>query len=99
MIGNDRAYKLRYDEEREAVEPILRSNPVFAGVEIQRRSNGGIWLSGEVPTTADRDQLREALTRAIGERRAREAVYGVNVKEMAEKKSKEKADNRAKQVP
>jgi hypothetical protein len=34
------AYHRRYFEEREALAPILASDPAFAGVEIHKKSDG-----------------------------------------------------------
>jgi hypothetical protein len=75
-----RAYHTRYLEEREAVEPLLRADPTFAGVELCERSNGGIYLLGDVPTQSDLERLRSLVTRALGEPRSREALQSVSVK-------------------
>jgi hypothetical protein len=77
LVGEQNGYQRRYLEEKELVEPILAGDPAFAGVRIQRRSNGGIDLIGDVPTVADRERLRGHVARALGENRAQEIVLGV----------------------
>ena len=73
-------YKQRYLEEKELVAPILASDPAFSRVELEPRPGGGILLFGAVPTSDDKDRLRDKTTRAVGERRAREIVRGVDSK-------------------
>lgn len=79
LLGEQGAYHRRSLEERAAVAPLLAGDPAFAGVELHDRSDGGVWLSGEVPTAEDLDRLRAGVARAVGERRARDAV-GVSVR-------------------
>jgi hypothetical protein len=82
LRGEGGAYHRQYLEERNAIAPILMNDPAFAGVEIHEASDGGVWVGGKVPTQADKNRLREALIRAIGEGRAQQrAATGVTVAE------------------
>ncbi|MDY3558524.1 hypothetical protein R5W23_005644 [Gemmata sp. JC673] len=78
--GTRKAYHLRYLEEREAVAPILKADPAFAGIELCERSSGGIYLMGEVPTPADVERLRVQVLRTVGEPRSREVMLNVSVR-------------------
>jgi hypothetical protein len=78
MRGERFGYNRQYQQERELIEPILAKDPAFAAVEIHIRSNGGIFLSGEVPTTEDSARLRELVVRAVGEPRAKEILLAVH---------------------
>lgn len=79
MRGTRDTYHLRYLEEREAIVPAIGSDPAFARVEVEERSNGGVELVGEVPTPADLDRLRGLVVRTLGEPRANEAMLAVGV--------------------
>jgi hypothetical protein len=79
MQGTRDAYRLRYLEERAAIAPAIAADPAFARVEVGERSNGGVELVGEVPTTGDLDRLRELLVRRLGEHRGNEAMLAVEV--------------------
>jgi hypothetical protein len=79
ISGQVQLYRDRYAEERRYVEPILKGNPSFSGVEINQRSNGGVWLSGGVASVADKGRLRSELIRAVGEARADDAIRAVDV--------------------
>jgi hypothetical protein len=81
MGGNRQAYHLRYLEERELIEPIIASDPTFSEVTIHEKSDGGLYLGGEVPTHSDRARLEQKVNRAIGEKRAHEAISNVSEKE------------------
>ena len=72
LRGTGEAYGRRYDEERDRVVPVLSADPAFARVALGPRSDGGISLSGEVPSQADLDRLRAQVARQVGEPRARE---------------------------
>jgi hypothetical protein len=72
-------YHKRYLEERIACAPAIESDPAFKAVTISERSDGGIWLSGSVPTDADKKRLQELLTRSIGASRASATIEGVIV--------------------
>ena len=80
LFGDVQHYKQQYLEEKELVAPILASDPAFSRVELEPRPGGGILLFGAVPTSDDKDRLRDKTTRAVGERRAREIVRGVDSK-------------------
>jgi hypothetical protein len=73
-------YHNRYPEERSTCAPAIESDPAFKTVEISERSDGGIWLSGSVPTDADKKRLQELLTRSIGASRASATIEGVIVR-------------------
>ena len=80
LTGEYGAYQRLYLEQYDIVAPTLASDPAFAKVEVLERSDGGIWLLGEVPTSADRERVTNVVIRAIGEKRAKEAMGGVKVK-------------------
>ena len=80
LVGEGQANMQKYRDEREAVEPIIASDPAFQKVEIHQFSAGGNWLNGEVPTEADLTRFRERVIRAIGEKRATEALIAVQAK-------------------
>lgn len=82
LLGGERgAYHRRFLEEREAVAPLLASDPAFAGVALHEYSAGGLYLLGEVPTAADLSRLQAGLIRALGERRAQKALHAVSVQQ------------------
>ncbi len=68
IVGEGGSYHRRYLEERDLLAPALTVDPAFARVEIFERSNGGVFLVGEVPSAADLERLRGVVVRAIGER-------------------------------
>ena len=75
LLGGERgAYHRRFQEERDAIVPLLAGDPAFAGVELHDYSAGGMYLLGEVPTAEDLGRLRAVVVRAVGERRARELL-------------------------
>jgi hypothetical protein len=81
LLGGERgAYHRRFLEEQEAIAPVLASDPAFAGVELHEYSAGGVYLMGEVPIAEDLGRLRAGVIRAVGERRAREAMLAVSVR-------------------
>jgi len=77
-FGNRGTYQMRYEEERDAVAPLINADPAFSGVQIHVRSSGGIYLSGEVPSKADLDRFTSQVTWVLGEPRARIALIGVS---------------------
>jgi hypothetical protein len=79
MRGTRDTYHLRYLEEREAIAPAIGADPAFARVEVEERSNGGVELVGEVPSSADLGRLRGLIVRRLGEHRANEAMLAVGV--------------------
>jgi hypothetical protein len=79
LFGEAGAYQRRYEEERKQVEPVLESDPAFAGVELLGQSGGTLVLGGRVKSEADRDRLRAALVRVLGEKRADEATWAIQV--------------------
>jgi hypothetical protein len=79
-IGEQRKYTEQYHRERELVAPILASDPAFTEIAISQRSNGGIWLSGVVPTPQDISRLRESLIRAVGALRTEQLLSGIRLR-------------------
>jgi hypothetical protein len=79
IIGQMQLQHDRYTEERRAVVPALQKDPAFKAVEIHEFTGGGIWLGGHVPTDSDRERLKQAVRRAIGETRGDLAILGVLV--------------------
>jgi hypothetical protein len=81
LLGGARgAYHHRFLEEQEDIAPVLASDQAFAGVELREYSAGGVYLAGEVPSAEDLGRLRAGVVRAVGERRAREALRAVSVR-------------------
>jgi hypothetical protein len=73
-------YHKRYLEERGAFAPLIESDPAFKAVTISERSDGGIWVSGSVPTDADKKRLHELLTRSIGTSHGSATLENVDVR-------------------
>ena len=84
LAGERGAYHRRYLEERALVAPLLAADPAFGNIEILERSDGGIDLSGQVDTPADRDRLRELMVQSIGNDRVNDAMYGLEVENSTE---------------
>jgi hypothetical protein len=75
LSGEIRTQRRGWAEQRDAVAPILASDPAFSGVRVTTYDDGGwILLEGEVPTEGDKWRLMEAVSQAIGRRRAENAV-------------------------
>lgn len=74
IAGSVQANQRRYHEEKEAIGPILAADPAFAGVELRPLSDGGIYLTGEVPAAADLERLENQVVRAVGEPRSRRVL-------------------------
>jgi hypothetical protein len=79
IVGETRQHKARYEEERSVVSPELTKDPAFNALTVNEYTGGGIWLSGHVPTAADKERLRRIVTNSIGARRASMALAGVEV--------------------
>jgi hypothetical protein len=79
VSGSRGAYHRRFLEEREALAPALASDPAFERLEIHERSNGGVFLVGELKSAADFERLRDIAIRAVGESRAKSIVRGIDV--------------------
>jgi hypothetical protein len=78
LLGQGSLYYRRYLEEQEILSPILASDPAFSGVEINERSDGGVYLTGDLPTPPDLARLRERIIRAVGETRSKDVMRGVS---------------------
>ena len=78
--GNQQIYNNRFQEERTIVAPILAGDPAFSRIEIHARSNGGIYLQGELDSKLDQNRLRTQIDRSLGEHRGQEIMAGVDVK-------------------
>jgi hypothetical protein len=75
-IGVQRSSRHKqYEHERDAVAPAIAKDPAFKHVEFDEESIGGIWITGEVLTTADKKRLQELVIRALGERRAEDVMH------------------------
>lgn len=79
LASEQSAYSKQYREERQDIEPLLERDAAFREIRCSQRSNGGVSLSGSVPTQADWDRLRELPVRAFGERRAEKLMSGLRV--------------------
>jgi hypothetical protein len=81
LSGEIRTQRRGWIEQRDAVVPVLASDPAFRDVRVVTYDDGGwILLEGKVPTEHDKFRLMEAVSQAIGRRRAENAVDGVQVK-------------------
>jgi hypothetical protein len=69
LRGEQDVYHRRYLEEKELIEPILTADPIFKVVEIHQSSDGGVWLSGQLPALEDRERLRRQLIPVVGKSR------------------------------
>ena len=78
VVGEFNGYKKRTEEERAVIAPVL-ADPAFAGLVLEDRSNGGVLVYGTL-SVADRERLKLAVTRAVGETRGREVIGGVDVR-------------------
>jgi len=69
------------EEQFVAMEKVLRSDPAFAGVEINYQYNDyQVTLAGSVKTQADLARLREKLTPEIGRTRAEYATKSILIR-------------------
>ena len=81
LSSAQRTRSQQLEEQRDAVAPVLASDPAFSGVRVRPYDDGGwILLEGEVPTDQDKFRLMQAISEAIGRRKAENAVPGVKVK-------------------
>lgn len=77
LYAEGQAKMQKYLDEREAVEPIIASDPAFRELKTLARSIGGIELIGTVPQQADHERLRNRLVQLFGEKRAAEIIRPV----------------------
>jgi hypothetical protein len=77
LVAESAASHRRFLEERDLMAPELAADPAWNGVTIRERSDGGIWLSGQVATAADRDRLHMTVARVLGESRAKACLAGI----------------------
>ncbi|MBS0267291.1 MAG: hypothetical protein JSS02_35530 [Planctomycetes bacterium] len=80
VLGNSQTYHLRYLEERAALATLIADDPAFAGIHFDERSDGGVFLMGTVSNADDQARLHEITRRALGERRAKQAFYDVEIR-------------------
>lgn len=66
FLEQSRAERRRYEEEKRLLEPVLAADPAFANLSISQSAYGVAVISGDVPTEADRERLREVVTQALG---------------------------------
>ena len=53
------------------IEPILAGDPAFSAVTIHEKSDGGLYLGGDVSAHLDHVRLEQTVAKAIGQKRAR----------------------------
>ncbi len=72
-----------YVAERDAVAPVIANDPAFKDVHITEDSEppGGAYISGWVPTTADKKRLKELVIRALGERHGEYLMRPVRIRD------------------
>ncbi len=70
LVGEQEASNRRFQEESEALAPIIANDLAFSRVRIESFSGGGADMSGTVATREDLLRLRAAYVSAIGEARA-----------------------------
>jgi hypothetical protein len=82
ISGEVGAQHQQWEQQKQAVAPILAQDPAFANVEILPYHDGGwILLGGDVQTDFDKARLMREVTQAIGQKKAENAVPGVMVRE------------------
>ena len=80
LTGEDGAYRRHCDEQRDALRAVLASDPAFARLEVSSGCDGGwVTLQGRVERGQSWVRLREAVVRALGEKRAENALSLVTV--------------------
>ena len=79
--GEQNVYQRSCEEQRDAIKPVLASDPTFAEVSIDDDywDADSVILTGSVRTSADFTRLRERMTEVIGKKRAEYAVSFVQV--------------------
>jgi hypothetical protein len=80
-LGEDKADKARYQEERTILGPALAADPAFSSVRMSRRSYGGVSLFGTVARDADLERLKNKAVQLLGEGRGKELVSDIRVRE------------------
>ena len=81
MSAELQRYERRAESDRAEIEPVLRAEPeAFAGIKIERTSNGIVYLLGTVRTQADHDRLTEKLMHLFGDEEAGQMASGVTVR-------------------
>jgi hypothetical protein len=69
-----------YLTQQEAIEPVLASDPAYAGVEVCMASRGHAYLMGRVPSEEVHRRLRQEMVRLFGEPFAETLMNAVVVK-------------------
>lgn len=80
LMGEGRSYHRQFLEEQELCAPIIAADPAFARISIHKRSNGGVYLLGEVTSNEEFERLNQQMSNALGENRGRSVMYAVTVK-------------------
>lgn len=80
LVGEQSTYHRRFKEEQQALAPVLAADPIFAELQLQEYSGGGVLVSGEVPTVKDLARLKEVVIRVLGEQQAKQAMSNVSAK-------------------
>lgn len=73
------AYYRRYLADKDRISPLLAADPAFADVDVQGNLAGEAFLTGKVPTDADRSRLLSVIGQAVGQQRARDMLIAVDV--------------------
>ena len=80
LRGENDAHRWQCEEQRDALRVVLASDPAFARLEVSTSCDGGwVTVHGQVERGEAWVRLRLAVIRAIGERRAENALAPVNV--------------------
>lgn len=80
IVAKERwTYHQRYLYESRIVAPILQQDPSFANLEISEVSNGGINLSGTVPTAVDKQRLGDLISKNLGEHRREDLLRLIDI--------------------
>jgi hypothetical protein len=82
MAGSYGAYHRQYLAESKTLAPTIAFDPAFKDVLVMEdTAHGGVFLTGWVSTSADKERLLKIVAREIGEPRTQDVCNGVFVKE------------------
>lgn len=70
----------QYLHERRLLDTEIRRDPAFASIAIERRSDGGAYLSGELADPLDLERLRKVVSHVLGEPRTDETISAVTIR-------------------
>lgn len=88
LMGEDGAYRRECGEQGRLIRPVIAADPAFKDVAIDECCCDAGWviLTGQVESQTDLTRLEERIIRVIGERRGKQAVSCVQVKQAAAEK-------------